>query len=603
MALNNLIGRSAAWVDCEDMEEVTVNTNYVLWKPMIDAVLAGVLLVLTSPVLLVAMLLVRLTSRGPALYPQTRLGQGGRPFTIYKLRSMYLDCEQLTGPKWSLPRDPRVTSIGRILRSTHLDELPQLWNVLRGEMSLVGPRPERPEIIVQLERALPDYRKRLEVRPGITGLAQVHLPPDTDLQSVRRKLNYDLYYTRHLSFWLDARILISTPFYVARVSHWTIARLVWFPRHSNPIEVQRPMSTKYAWTRPTEVLDVPSPGAAQLDVPSITVVVPVRNEEAHLGRVLDLLLNQDYPKNRFEVLVIDGRSTDGTWAIAESYRARHPNLKVIDNPKRLSSAARNLGIRHARGDLILIVDGHCELDESHYFCHLADAFGRSNAHCVGRPQPLDVTRVSTLQQAIAAARSCWLGHHPSSFIYSSDEQFVPAKSVAVAYRRSIFDQVGLFDESFDACEDVEFNHRIDRAGLCCYFTPNVEVRYHPRSSLLDLFRQMVRYGRGRTRLLRKHPETFSLGGFIPAFWMAVLLSGPLVASAWPVLWMVYLGVIALYLTVVLGVSAAIARNQRTLTFLVWLPLVFLTVHAGSGWGVLNELVWRRRPIRTLGLSP
>ena len=115
MALNNLIGRSAAWVDCEDMEEITVSTNYVLWKPMIDAVLAGVLLVLTSPVLLVAMLLVRLTSRGPALYPQTRLGQGGRPFTIYKLRSMYLDCEQLTGPKWSLPRDPRVTSIGRIL--------------------------------------------------------------------------------------------------------------------------------------------------------------------------------------------------------------------------------------------------------------------------------------------------------------------------------------------------------------------------------------------------------------------------------------------------------------------------------------------------------
>ena len=483
-------------------------------------------------------------------------------------------------------------------------------------MSLVGPRPERPEIIAQLERALPDYHKRLEVRPGITGLAQVHLPPDTDLQSVRRKLNYDLYYTQHLSFWLDARILISTPFYVARVSHWMIARLVWFPRHSNPIEVQRPLSTKDAWTRPTEVLDVPSPGADQLNVdsfthpvelrpctgncacrtpgspacPSITVVVPVRNEEAHLGRVLDLLLNQDYPKNRFEVLVIDGRSTDGTWAIAESYRARHPNLKVIDNPKRLSSAARNLGIRHARGDLILIVDGHCEFDESHYFCHLADAFGRSNAHCLGRPQPLDVTRVSTLQQAIAAARSCWLGHHPSSFIYSSDEQFVPAKSVAVAYRRSIFDQVGLFDESFDACEDVEFNHRIDRAGLCCYFTPNVEVRYHPRSSLLDLFRQMVRYGRGRTRLLRKYPETFSPGGFIPAFWMAGLLSGPLVASVWPVLWMVYLGVIALYLTIVLGVSAAIARNQRTLAFLAWLPLVFLTVHAGSGWGVLVEMV-------------
>jgi len=280
-----------------------------------------------------------------------------------------------------------------------------------------------------------------------------------------------------------------------------------------------------------------------------------------------------------------------------------PNLKILDNPGRLSSVARNIGIQYARGELIVIVDGHCELTGPGYLREVAEAFERSGADCLGRPQPLDVSGATTLQQAIAAARSCWLGHHPASFIYFSAEQFVPAKSVAVAYRRSVFDIVGLFDESFDACEDVEFNHRIDRAGLCCYFTPNVEVRYHPRSSLLDLFRQMVRYGRGRTRLLRKHPETFSLGGFIPAFWMAGLLSGPFVASVWPVLWMVYLGVIALYLIVVLGVSAAIARNQRTLAFLAWLPLVFLTIHTGSGWGVLNELAWRRRPIRPLGLSP
>jgi lipopolysaccharide/colanic/teichoic acid biosynthesis glycosyltransferase len=173
--------------------------------------------------MLVLFVLVRLTSRGPAFYSQIRLGLGGRPYRIYKFRSMVLDSEAATGARWSTPGDPRVTPLGRILRATHLDELPQLWNVLRGEMSLVGPRPERPEFVVQLERAIPYYRERLTVRPGVTGLAQVQLPPDVDLRSVRRKVAYDLYYTRHMSLWLDLRLIASTaagvlgvPFAVSR---------------------------------------------------------------------------------------------------------------------------------------------------------------------------------------------------------------------------------------------------------------------------------------------------------------------------------------------------------------------------------------------------
>src|SRR5207248_4660391 len=143
-----------------------------------------------------AMLLVKLTSPGPMLYTQTRLGRRGRPFTIYKIRTMLHDCESLTGPQWSTPGDTRITRVGRWLRRTHIDELPQLWNVLRGDMSLVGPRPERPEFIPELENAIPFYRDRLLVRPGITGLAQVQLPPDTDMDSVRRQLAHDIYYGR-----------------------------------------------------------------------------------------------------------------------------------------------------------------------------------------------------------------------------------------------------------------------------------------------------------------------------------------------------------------------------------------------------------------------
>ena len=131
-----------------------------------------------------------------------------------------------------------------------------------------------------------------------------------------------------------------------------------------------------------------------------------------------------------------------------------------------------------------------------------------------------------MQRAIAAARASRLGHHPASHIYSDREGFVPPHSVAVAYRRGVFDTVGLFDERFDACEDVEFNHRVARAGLKCWFTPRVQVHYYPRASLVGLFRQMVRYGRGRIRLLRKHPETFSLPGFVPAAFLAGVVLGP-----------------------------------------------------------------------------
>jgi lipopolysaccharide/colanic/teichoic acid biosynthesis glycosyltransferase len=182
-----------------------------------DFVLAALLCVPALPVVALAALAVKLTSRGPAFYTQTRVGRRGRLFTIYKLRSMIHNCESLTGPRWSMPGDPRVTPVGWFLRVSHLDELPQLLNVLRGEMSLIGPRPERPEFLPELERELPAYGLRLEVRPGVTGLAQVQLPPDTDLGSVRRKLGCDLYYVRHLNPWLDLRLLACTALHAAGV--------------------------------------------------------------------------------------------------------------------------------------------------------------------------------------------------------------------------------------------------------------------------------------------------------------------------------------------------------------------------------------------------
>ncbi len=179
-------------------------------KAAADFALAALVLVPALPLLLLCVVLVRLTSRGPAVYTQARVGRGGRVFTLYKVRTMYHDCERLTGPQWSAPGDLRITPVGRVLRRLHLDELPQLLNVLRGEMSLVGPRPERPEIVKRLREVVVGYDRRHAVKPGITGFAQIHLPPDTCVRSVRNKLVYDLFYIRSRGVRMELFILLAT---------------------------------------------------------------------------------------------------------------------------------------------------------------------------------------------------------------------------------------------------------------------------------------------------------------------------------------------------------------------------------------------------------
>jgi lipopolysaccharide/colanic/teichoic acid biosynthesis glycosyltransferase len=181
------------------------------WKSLLDRALALLLLVPGLPLIAILVALVRLTSRGPGIYRQQRVGRGGRVFTMYKLRSMRIDAEAASGPVWAQAgKDSRVTPLGEQLRRLHLDELPQLLNVLRGEMSLVGPRPERPEFVAVLAEQIPGYLDRLTVRPGVTGLAQINLPPDTDLDSVRRKLVLDREYIDRASILLDLRIIACT---------------------------------------------------------------------------------------------------------------------------------------------------------------------------------------------------------------------------------------------------------------------------------------------------------------------------------------------------------------------------------------------------------
>ncbi len=188
---------------------------FTLWwrlvlKRVVDLVGSLVGLVLTAPIMAIVALAVKMSSPGLVLYRQQRVGRFGEMFTMYKFRTMVIDAEA-TGPVWAAQgHDPRVTTVGRALRRTHLDELPQLFNVFKGDMSLVGPRPERPCFVKTLNQEVARYDERLLIKPGMTGLAQVHYRYDQTIGDVKRKLRFDLLYIKRMCLMLDARILVWT---------------------------------------------------------------------------------------------------------------------------------------------------------------------------------------------------------------------------------------------------------------------------------------------------------------------------------------------------------------------------------------------------------
>jgi lipopolysaccharide/colanic/teichoic acid biosynthesis glycosyltransferase len=180
-----------------------------LAKRTFDLVVASVGLVLVAPLLPLLVALVRM-SPGPIIYSQIRLGEGGRHYRMYKFRTMRADAEEAGRPVFTSESDPRVTRLGRLLRQTHLDEIPQLWNVIKGEMSIVGPRPERPEFVEMLEETVPFWTRRLLVKPGITGWAQLRCGYAYDAESAAEKLSYDLWYLRHRNVVIDLAICVQT---------------------------------------------------------------------------------------------------------------------------------------------------------------------------------------------------------------------------------------------------------------------------------------------------------------------------------------------------------------------------------------------------------
>ena len=184
--------------------------KFVLFKRLFDLFVASIALILLSPLLLIITILIKFDSSGPALFEQDRIGKDGKIFKMWKFRTMRNNAEIETGPVWADEEDPRVTSLGQFLRRAHLDELPQLINVFKGEMSLIGPRPERPEFLEMINGHIEHFNQRLDVRPGITGLAQVRYRYGASIKDAARKLKYDLLYIKRMCWILDFQIILWT---------------------------------------------------------------------------------------------------------------------------------------------------------------------------------------------------------------------------------------------------------------------------------------------------------------------------------------------------------------------------------------------------------
>lgn len=317
------------------------------------------------------------------------------------------------------------------------------------------------------------------------------------------------------------------------------------------------------------------------DFPLVSVVVAMRNEEEYIRKCLDSLVEQDYPAERLEVLVIDGRSTDGSRQIVSEMQDRLLNLRLLDNEKKISPVAFNIGISNAKGEIVTIISAHCYL-AADYVSRCVEYLTRTDADCVGGPiKSIGEHRTA---QAIALAMSSPFGVGDALFRYSRKEQYVDTLAFG-AYRRDVFERVGVFDEELAGSEDDEFNYRLRRHGGKLFLTPAIRSFYYGRASLRDLWTQYYRYGFGKVRVVQKHPTLVRVRHLIPALFVASLVTTAVLSPFNPLFVLLFASLVGSYVLISLALSVRIAAKEGW-RYLPVLPLAFACLHVAYGTGFL-----------------
>lgn len=316
----------------------------------------------------------------------------------------------------------------------------------------------------------------------------------------------------------------------------------------------------------------------------ISVLIPVRNEEKFIKKCLDSLLNQTVTLDTYELLIIDGQSDDKTREIVQDYCIKYKNVRLLDNPRRIAPTAMNIGIKEAKGDIIIRVDGHSFVSSNFLEMNLK-ALKESDATCVGGP----ITTIASDETAevISLAMSSPFGVGNALFRYSEKPCYVDTLAFG-AYKKEIFDEIGLFDEELIRNQDDELNYRLIKSGHKIYLTPEIQSYYYSRSSLKKLFKQYYQYGYWKVRVIQKHKKPASLRHLVPVTFISSLILPTLLSIIYTPFLYLSLFIILLYLMVSIVFSVKICRKNNFKYFLK-LPLIFFILHFSYGVGFLRGI--------------
>jgi glycosyltransferase involved in cell wall biosynthesis len=329
--------------------------------------------------------------------------------------------------------------------------------------------------------------------------------------------------------------------------------------------------------------------------PAVAIIMPLRNDARSIAATLEQIVAQDYPKDKLEVIIADDSSTDATVAIAQDFRGQLPGLQILPNEVGGPAAGRNVGVRNSTAPYIIVIDGHVHIPSTTLISDMVETFEKRKADCLCRPQPLDPPGLNMFERAVAVARRSFLGHNPDSDIYSDVEKEADPTSSGAMWRREVFEKIGEFDETLDACEDVDFNHRVKKAGLRSWLSPKLKVQYYPRDSLGGLWRQMARYGAGRYSFAKKHGQ-FSLMqliapiGFVVFVFLAIL---SLLGAHDPDTDVILGDLINIYVVIVGITTLILSLRAKQMEFVFSLPFIFPVIHFGLGYGFVKAFISSR----------